>query len=134
MARATVLVELKGPAAPWRDGTKACFAKTRRALAPPRSSPATPPAIGAPMQGVVATVKAVVGAPPAGGGGDRLLGLEAMKEERGAAGERTLKSTDGCLARTGQRVDATDLLGGAALTASGSERVAPARSPHSARW
>src|SRR5260370_925320 len=79
-----------------------------RARPPPRKvEPGSPRHVGAPMPGVVATVKAVVGARVARG--DLLLALEAMKMETAVRAESDGEVAE-VLARPGQAVDAKDLL------------------------
>src|SRR5207248_30164 len=75
---------------------------------PPRKiEPGNPKHVGAPMPGVVATVKAAVGAKVARG--DLLLTLEAMKMETAVRAESDGEVAE-VLARPGQAVDAKDLL------------------------
>jgi len=100
----TVFFELNGQPRPVRVPDQSLLAKRP----PPRKvEPGNPRHVGAPMPGVVATVKAVVGARVARG--DLLLALEAMKMETAVRAE-----TDGeiaeVLAAPGQAVDAKDLL------------------------
>ena len=100
----TVFFELNGQPRPVRVPDQSLLAKRP----PPRKvEPGNPRHVGAPMPGVVATVKAVVGARVARG--DLLVALEAMKMETAVRAE-----TDGeiaeVLARPGQAVDAKDLL------------------------
>jgi len=100
----TVFFELNGQPRPVRVPDQSLVAKHP----PPRKvEPGNPRHVGAPMPGVVATVKAVVGARVARG--DLLLGLEAMKMETAVRAESDGEVAE-VLARPGQAVDAKDLL------------------------
>ena len=100
----TVFFELNGQPRPVRVPDQSLVAKRP----PPRKvEPGNPRHVGAPMPGVVATVKAVVGARVARG--DLLLALEAMKMETAVRAESDGEVAE-VLARPGQAVDAKDLL------------------------
>ena len=118
----TLIVQYVASSEPHEDGTRTVFfelngqprsvrvpdkSQVARQPAPRKIEPGNPKQVGAPMPGVVATVKAAVGAKVARG--DLLLTLEAMKMETAVRAE-----TDGevaeVLARPGQAVDAKDLL------------------------
>jgi len=100
----TVFFELNGQPRPVRVPDQSLVAKRP----PPRKvEPGNPRHVGAPMPGVVATVKAVVGARVARG--DLLLALEAMKMETAVRAEGDGEVAE-VLARPGQAVDAKDLL------------------------
>jgi pyruvate carboxylase len=99
-----VFFELNGQPRPVRVPDQSLVAKRP----PPRKvEPGNPRHVGAPMPGVVATVKAVVGARVARG--DLLLALEAMKMETAVRAENDGEVAE-VLARPGQAVDAKDLL------------------------
>src|SRR5207244_13319878 len=74
---------------------------------PGKMKPGNSKHVGAPMPGVMATVKASVGAKVARG--DLLLTLEAMKMETAVRAESDGEVAE-VLARPGQAVDAKDLL------------------------
>jgi pyruvate carboxylase len=78
-----------------------------RRPAPRKIERGNPKHVGAPMPGVVATVKAAVGAKVARG--EPLLTLEAMKMETAVRAESDGEVAE-VLARPGQAVDAKDLL------------------------
>jgi pyruvate carboxylase len=100
----TVFFELNGQPRPVRVPDQSLVAKRP----PPRKvEPGNPRHVGAPMPGVVATVKAVVGTRVARG--DLLLALEAMKMETAVRAESDGEVAE-VLARPGQAVDAKDLL------------------------
>jgi pyruvate carboxylase len=100
----TVFFELNGQPRPVRVPDQSLVAKRP----PPRKvEPGNPRHVGAPMPGVVATVKAVVGARVARG--DLLLALEAMKMETAVRAESDGEVAE-VLARPGQAVDVKDLL------------------------
>jgi len=100
----TVFFELNGQPRPVRVSDLSLVAKRP----PPRKvEPGNLRHVGAPMPGVVATVKAVVGARVARG--DLLLALEAMKMETAVRAESDGEVAE-VLARPGQAVDAKDLL------------------------
>ncbi len=100
----TVFFELNGQPRPERDQDLSLVAKRP----PPRKiEPGNPRHVGAPMPGVVATVKAVVGARVARG--ELLLALEAMKMETAVRAESDGEVAE-VLARPGQSVDAKALV------------------------
>jgi len=100
----TVFFELNGQPRPVRVPDQSLVAKRP----PPRKvEPGNPRHVGAPMPGVVVTLKAVVGARVARG--DLLLALEAMKMETAVRAESDGEVAE-VLARPGQAVDAKDLL------------------------
>ncbi len=100
----TVFFELNGQPRPVRVPDQSLVAKRP----PPRKvEPGNPRHVGAPMPGVVATVKAVVGARVARG--DLLVALEAMKMETAVRAESDGEVAE-VLARPGQAVDVKDLL------------------------
>jgi len=118
----TLIVRYVACSEPHEDGTRTVFfelnGQPRSVRVPDRSQVAKRPAprkvepgnarhVGAPMPGVVATVKAAVGAKVARGG--LLLTLEAMKMETAVRAESDGEVAE-VLARPGQSVDAKDLL------------------------
>jgi len=100
----TVFFELNGQPRPVRVPDQSLVAQR-----PPlrKVEPGNPRHVGAPMPGVVATVKAAVGAKVVRG--DLLLTLEAMKMETAVRAESDGEVAE-VLARSGQAVDVKDLL------------------------
>ena len=118
----TLIVRYVASSEPHEDGTRTVFfelngqprsvrvadrSQVARRPPPRKIEPGYPKHVGAPMPGVVATVKAVVGAKVARG--DPLLTLEAMKMETAVRAESDGEVAE-VLARPGQAVDAKDLL------------------------
>ncbi len=118
----TLIVRYVASSEPHEDGTRTVFfelngqprsvrvadrSQAARRPPPRKIEPGNPKHVGAPMPGVVATVKAAVGAKVARG--DLLLTLEAMKMETAVRAESDGEVAE-VLARPGQAVDAKDLL------------------------
>src|SRR5436190_1636851 len=118
----TLIVRYVASSEPHEDGTRTVFfelngqprsvrvadrSQAARRPPPRKIEPGNPKHVGAPMPGVVATVKAAVGAKVARG--DLLLTLEAMKMETAVRAESDGEVGE-VLARPGQAVDAKDLL------------------------
>jgi pyruvate carboxylase len=118
----TLIVRYLASSEPQEDGTRTVFfelngqprsvrvadrSQVARRPPPRKIEPGNPRHIGAPMPGVVATVKASVGAQVARG--ELLLTLEAMKMETAVRAESAGEVAE-VLARPGQAVDAKDLL------------------------
>src|SRR5437764_781733 len=118
----TLIVRYVASSEPHEDGTRTVFfelngqprsvrvadrSQAARRPPPRKIEPGNPKHVGAPMPGVVATVKAAVGAQVARG--DLLLTLEAMKMETAVRAESDGEVAE-VLARPGQAVDAKDLL------------------------
>jgi len=118
----TLIVRYVALSEPHEDGTRTVFfelnGQPRSVRVPDRSQVAKHPAprkaeagnarhVGAPMPGVIATVRAAAGAPVARG--EVLLTLEAMKMETAVRAESDGEIAE-VLARPGLTVDAKDLL------------------------